>query len=146
MVRLISMSCIPFKINWYYRLQSNTSNNNDDDQNNSDIACFVQLWKSGVITQDELRRKVLQWTPVSPPPTLPRKRKLPSRVDIDDEIDKNVEAFNPAVALSPTTIPRPLKQKRPGKPTVTVGILRKLAKEPTRRRFFSQYCNWFKRS
>ena len=113
---------------------------NDDDQNNSDIACFVQLWKAGVITQDELRRKVLQWTPVSPPPTLPRKRKLPSRVDIDDEIDKNVEAFNPAVALSPTTIPRPLKQKRPGKPTVTVGILRKLAKEPTRRRFFAQCC------
>lgn len=119
------------------------------------LQSLIQLHKMGILSENELKLKVMQLTPVANTkmpavctPELPavctpelrtpkrevirksRKRKLATPDDIANEISARTEGTQPD--LNPHVRPRP------GKPTVNLSALRKIVKDPTRLRFFSQ--------
>ena len=112
----------------------------------STLDSLLKLHELGIISKAELRAKVLAWNPNPSPPspsgtvspsvtvsvnsppshtTLPVKR-CREYIVIDQQ-DENQQRGN--------------KKCRPGKPMSQVAELRKIVRDPTRRRFFEQCCD-----
>ena len=99
---------------------------------------LLDLHNKGIISKEELREKVLAWTPSpspQPKPELPRKKKR----HVVDENNATPEGFNKKSTRTPLL--KKCKKTRPGRPASKVAALRKVVKDPTRCRFFKQCAN-----
>ena len=116
---------------------------------------LLQLHKEGILSKEELRQKVIEFSPqakkhlvpakespaaASPaqpnfltPKSEPAKKRArqPTPHDINKEIDL-------ATTNEPTPPSIRIKKRRLGRPCHTLAHLRKIAKDPTRARFFEQ--------
>ena len=103
---------------------------------------LIELHKMGVISKEELRMKVLQWDPASstsstvPVPTASAATTARDALVEAAEPEKNIKAESGGKAPAK-------KKKGEGKPVTEDARLRKLVREPTRRRFFRECQNTF---
>ena len=106
--------------------------------NSSTVTELMSLVEMGVLTKKDVRlimfkRFQIKQEPATPEPATPepvtqqnvKKRRLPTPSEIDQQIDRAVS----------------MKRPRPGKSSPRTSQLRKLVKDPTRRRFLSQCCD-----
>ena len=119
---------------------------NTPDNAQANLENLIKLHQMGVITKEELREKVLAWNP-NPVPTV-LTTATPS-VTVTVTSPESVSSARPTNKRresdcydTTTKQQQPLKKKpRTGKPIIAVAQLRKIAKNPIRRRFFEQCCD-----
>ena len=115
------------------------------DKSHDVLGKLMELHKMGILSKTELRTKVLEWDPSQSSKTVP----VPTTTAATNVREAVVEAAAPEKAITPKTKKATPKtkgkkrQSRPGKPETEEAKLRKLAREPTRRRFFGEYSNPF---
>ena len=106
--------------------------------NPSSISELLQLHKLGVITKSQLRAGVGRWFPESntstpSPPADPQQN--------NDALCTPSPPKRCAVQIFPTDVTPVTKKTRTGKPTSQTALLRKISRNTTRRRFFTQCTN-----
>ena len=108
---------------------------------------LIKLHEMGVISKEELRQKVIAWKPgPTPTPQHPVSQdRIPRLTPADKQIEEpDAETRNQKKrrASKDIDVGPPVRKKgkkeRTGKPSVGVAELRKIVKDPTRRRFFAQ--------
>ena len=102
------------------------------EQNSSDLTTLLKLHEMGIITKEDLRQRVLAYSPPAAPvstPTVQTAQSTGSPTKRKRETKTNSKRFN----KKQKTIKR-----RPGKPVHKVAEMRKLVRDPTRQRFFAQ--------
>ena len=102
---------------------------------------LMRMLEAGILSKEDVRQKIMEWAPpppplVSPPPTAPFVRKKPAAKPTKRGRENNYND-NDQNVLPPVK----KVKKRPGKPGVTDATLRRICRNPTRRRFFRQCCD-----
>ena len=105
----------------------------------SSLSELATFYKMGIITKEELRSKVLQWNP-SPAQDSPA-QVSPAPICIQPKKRKGASRFNKKSDGAMEEEGQSKKKSRPGRPEAGISTLRKLVKDPTRRRFFNQCCD-----
>ena len=94
---------------------------------------LMRAYDAGILSKDDVRQKIMDWKPPPPPPLVSAPPPPPQPRPPGVKPGKRGRENNGNNGNN--------KKRRPGKPDNIGATLRRISRNPTRRRFFNQCCD-----